>query len=92
MANHPSAEKRQRQNEKRRIRNAARRAQIRTAEKKLDLAIENKNKTEVETTLKKFISEIMTAKSKGILHGKTVTRKVARKSKQAWLTIKSKKK
>ena len=83
MANHPSAEKRNRQNKKKKVRNAAVRSQVHTQERKLEEAIENKDKAAVKDLLSKTISAISSAHSKGVLHKRTASRKIARLSRRA---------
>jgi small subunit ribosomal protein S20 len=83
VANHPSAEKRNRQNKKRRVRNAAVRSRVHTQERKLEEAIENKDKAAVGDLLPKTISAISSAQSKGIFHKRTASRKIARLSRRA---------
>lgn len=83
MANHQSAEKRNRQNKKKRVRNAAVRSQVHSQERKLEEAIENKDKATVKDLLSKTISAISTAHSKGVFHKRTASRKIARLSRRA---------
>lgn len=94
MATHPSAEKRNRQNEKRRARNASWRSQYRTAENKLKATLEKKDVAGAgagtQEVLRKTISTVMRIGSKGILHKKTVARKVARMSRAVQRAIKRK--
>lgn len=80
MADHLSAFKRKRQNKKRRARNASRRSQVHTAERKLVEAIEENNVQAAKDLLPKTISQINRAKSKGVLHPKTAARKISRLS------------
>ncbi len=74
MANHKSAEKRARQNKKRRERNRALRSSLRTQIKKLRAAITNKDKTLCLELLNPTISKIDKAVNKGILHKNTAAR------------------
>lgn len=80
MANHPSAEKRSRQNEKRRARNAAFRSRVHKAERKLRQFIQSKDATASKEVLPKTLSEIMHAVTKGVVHHKTASRKISRLS------------
>jgi len=83
VADHKSAKKRNRQNEKKQARNYAMRSVVHTAERKFRAALAEKNPSIVTDTLKKTISVIMHARSKGILHFNTASRKVARLSRAA---------
>lgn len=87
MANHQSAEKRNRQNKKRRTCNAAIRSKVHTQERKLEEAIENKDEVAIRDMLSKTVSTITTARSKGVFHKRTASRKVARLSRRAQKTI-----
>ena len=82
MATHQSAEKRNRQNKKKKTRNAAVRSKVHTQERKLEEAIENKDKAAAGDLLSKTISAIGTAQSKGVLHKRTASRKIARLSRR----------
>ncbi len=86
MANHPSAEKRNRQNKKKRARNATVRSKVHTQQRKLEEAIENKDKAAIDEMLPKTISAIDTARSKGVYHRRTASRKIARLSRGAHRT------
>jgi small subunit ribosomal protein S20 len=83
LANHLSAFKRKRQNKKRRARNASRRSQVHTTERKLVEAIEEKDVQAAKDLLPKTVSEINRAKSKGVLHRRTAARKISRLSRAA---------
>lgn len=72
MANHQSAKKRIRQNEKRRLRNQVSRSRINTLVKKVYKA---QNKEEAEALLKEAISFIDSTVSKGRLHKNTAARR-----------------
>ncbi|MBN2494168.1 MAG: 30S ribosomal protein S20 [Deltaproteobacteria bacterium] len=87
MANHPSAEKRHRQNIKRRTRNAARRSKVRSAVRKLEQALANKDREAGQDLLQKAISSISKARSKGIFHKRTAARKVSRLSRKVARTF-----
>ncbi|HVV84147.1 MAG TPA: 30S ribosomal protein S20 [Kofleriaceae bacterium] len=79
MANNPSAEKRNRQNQKRRARNKAALSALRTAVKKARNAIDGKAENSVELK-KSAISIIDKAVSKGVLKRETASRYVSRLS------------
>ncbi len=87
MATHKSAEKRNRQNEKKRTRNAAIRSKVHTQERKLEEAMENKDKAAVRDMLPKTVSAIATAQSKGVFHKRTASRKIARLSRRVFKII-----
>jgi len=76
--NNTSAEKRQRQNEKRRIRNKMEKSSIRTAAKKVVVAAQGKDKSVAQTALLAMIKQIDTAARKGIVKKNTAARKKSR--------------
>ena len=80
MANHKSAEKRIRRNERRAVINGARRSRIRTFIKKIEAAITEGNADEAQTALKNAQPEIQRGVAKGILHKNTAGRKISRLS------------
>jgi small subunit ribosomal protein S20 len=73
-----SAEKRNRQSEKRRLRNKMEKSAIRTYSKKIVLAAQGKDKTAAETALKEMIKKIDTAARKGIVKKNAAARKKSR--------------
>lgn len=75
MADHASALKRQRQNEKRNARNRATRSKIKTLVKKVEKAA---NKQEGQKSLQLVISCISKAAQKGVFHKNTAGRKISR--------------
>jgi small subunit ribosomal protein S20 len=82
VANHPSAEKRNRQRITRTARNRKVTSSVRTVVKRLRTELGAKNK---ETTLKALataISEINKAASKGVVHPKAASRTIGRLSAQ----------
>jgi len=79
---HPSAEKRQRQNLKRREHNRAARTQVRTAVKTASEAIAATDAAAAQEKLRAAISALDKAASKGKLHRNTVSRKIGRLSAQ----------
>jgi small subunit ribosomal protein S20 len=81
MANHKSAEKRIRQTETRTEVNRARVSRIRTFVKKVELALESKDKAAAAEAFKAAQPEMMRGVSKGVLHRNTVSRKLSRLSK-----------
>lgn len=78
MATHVSALKRARQNEKRRLRNRHIKSTINTAVKKVREAIEKKDVERAQKALRKAISLIHKARSKGVFHKNTSSRKISR--------------
>ncbi|MCX7776012.1 MAG: 30S ribosomal protein S20 [Rectinemataceae bacterium] len=73
-----SAEKRQRQNEKRRLRNKSTKTAIRTAAKKVVLAAEKKDTAAAKEALLDMIRKIDSAARKGIIKKNTAARKKSR--------------
>jgi len=83
VANIKSQEKRNRQNEKRRARNAQIKSSIRTASKKVEKAVEAKQSPEAAKELYiKFVSTIDKAAGVGIVHKNTAARKKSRIAKR----------
>ncbi len=81
MANSKQAEKRIRQNEKRRMRNKMAKSKIRTATKKFEVAVHKKNKEEASIAFSEMVKLMDTAAGKGIYHKNTVARKKSRMAK-----------
>ena len=77
MPNHKSAEKRMRQNEKRRLVNRNNRGRLRTGIKKLRAALEGDAGT-LQTLLPETISLIDKAVQKGVLHRNAAARHKSR--------------
>lgn len=73
-----SAEKRQRQNEKRRIQNKMEKTSIRTASKKVVVAAQGKDKAAAEAALLDMIKRIDTAARKGTVKRNAAARKKSR--------------
>ena len=82
MANHASALKRARQNEKRRVRNKAVRTRMRGAIKSVRQALEAKDQEAAREALKAAEPIIDKAASKGVLPKRTAARKISRLAKQ----------
>lgn len=78
VANHPSAEKRNRQNIKRRARNTHVRTTVRTVVKRVRVALDLGNATEAKTALAVAVRRIDQAVSKGVFHASTGSRYVSR--------------
>jgi len=82
MPNTRSAKKQARQNEVRRVRNQARKTEIKTVVKKFDAALQTGDLVNAAALLREAESKIARAGSKGVLHRKTVARKVSRLTKR----------
>jgi small subunit ribosomal protein S20 len=78
VANHPSALKRERQAKKRRDRNRGTLSSVRTAVKKVQAALSEKNAELVKTTFKEATSSLDGAAGKGVLPQKRASRKISR--------------
>lgn len=83
MANHKSAIKRIRQNEKRNEINRSNRSKVRTSIKKLRKAVASNDKNETVSLLNPTVSLIDKAVNKGILHKNTAARYKSRLTKHA---------
>ncbi|UCG05619.1 MAG: 30S ribosomal protein S20 [Desulfobacterales bacterium] len=81
MANHKSAEKRARQNIKRRVRNKSVKTRLKHTIKDVHLAAGASSKEEAQSNLAAAQSAIDNAAKKGVIHKKTAARKVSRLSK-----------
>lgn len=82
MATHKSAEKRSRQNEKRRLRNTSLKSSVKTQIKSVITAVEMKDKKGSETALTAAMPAIAKAASKGVFHKKTASRKISKLTKK----------
>ncbi|HEY7139184.1 MAG TPA: 30S ribosomal protein S20 [Methylomirabilota bacterium] len=82
MANIKSAMKRIRQNEKRRLRNAAVRSTVRTSVKSARAAIEGGQADQARATLARTIQTLDKAATKGVIHRNTAARKKSRLTRQ----------
>lgn len=79
MANHKSAIKRARQSEEQRVRNRSRKTRMKNVIRGLDEALTGKAAPEkVAEELKKAVSVIAGAASKGVIHKNTASRKISR--------------
>ncbi|MEJ5226624.1 30S ribosomal protein S20 [Thermodesulfovibrio sp.] len=70
--------KRIRQNEKRRLRNQSWQSRIKTSLKKVEEAIEKKEKEQTQELLNEAVKIISKAASKGVIHKNTASRKISR--------------
>ena len=82
MANHKSAEKRNRQAQIRRIRNRSNRTRMRGAIKAVDAAIAAGSQEDAKVALKTAVPIIAKIASKGTIHKKNASRKVSRLTKR----------
>lgn len=82
MANHKSAEKRARQNEKRRERNISVRSRVKTSVKAALKSIEEKDVEKSHKVLLDTTKTIAKAAAKGIFPKKTAARKISRLTKK----------
>ena len=83
MPNHKSAEKRVRQNEKRRAINRGHRTKVRTYIKKVRTALESGSAQEVQAVLPEAISVIDKSVQKGVMHANAAARYKSRLTSQA---------
>jgi small subunit ribosomal protein S20 len=81
LANHKSAEKRARQNEKRRLRNKAVKTRIKNITKDVRQASDENAKEAAKAKMDAAQSLIDKAVKKGVIHKKTAARKISRLSK-----------
>ena len=79
---HPSAIKRNRQNEKRRERNRTVRARVKTDVRKVREAVAAQDVPTAESELRAAVKEISKAASKGVLHRNAASRRIGRLSKR----------
>ena len=82
MIRHKSTEKRARQNKKHYYQNRAIKSSVKTGIKNLLSVLEAKNREEGALLLKKVISTINKAASKGVIHSKTASRRISRLTKR----------
>jgi len=78
VANTKSAEKRNRQAEKRRARNQSVRTQVKSAVKKAREALAAKDPAKAQEALRAAARTLDKAASKGVLHKKNASRRIAR--------------
>ena len=78
MANIKSAIKRNKQNEKRRVRNRVYRGSARSFIKKARVAIETGDQTAAETAVRDAVSALDKAAQKGVLHKNNASRRKSR--------------
>ena len=80
MAQHKSAKKRIRRNARAADVNHSRLSRIRTHVKELETAIASGDKAAAQAAFKKVMPELMRGAAKGVVHKKTVSRKLSRLS------------
>lgn len=78
MANHKSAIKRHKQSEKRRLRNAAVKTAIKSQVKKVRTAADGGDASEAENQLKRAVTLLDRAVTKGVLHRNNASRRISR--------------
>ena len=81
MANIKSAKKRVLVSEKRAARNKAIKSKVKTAIKKVDVAVLDKDAEAAKKALHAAVVEISKAGTKGVYHKRTVSRKISRLTK-----------
>ncbi len=82
MANHPSAEKRNRQRITRTARNRSISSSVRTFVKRVRTALEAKDRDQASAALKLAVVQLDKAATKGALHVKAASRTISRLSAQ----------
>lgn len=82
MANHKSAEKRNRQSQVRRLRNRINKTSMKNFIRKVDEAIDAGSEDQAQEALKNAIPVIAKTASKGTIHKKTASRNISRLTKR----------
>lgn len=82
MANHKSAEKRNRQSQARRLRNRINKTRMKSQLRKVNELIVAGSEEEAKTALQQAISVIAKTASKGTIHKKTASRSISRLTKR----------
>ncbi|MBP1734093.1 MAG: ribosomal protein [Deltaproteobacteria bacterium] len=82
MRKNKSAIKRARQSEDRRLRNSHVKSTMKSHIKKVVAAMDNKDKESLDAVLKKTVSYINRAATKGVIHKNNAARKVSRLSRK----------
>ena len=83
MANHKSAEKRDRQSKKRRLRNRMNKSAMKTAIRQVEEAVSAGSEEQAKAALQAAIPVIYKTASKGSVHKNLASRKVSRLAKAA---------
>ncbi|MSQ85267.1 MAG: 30S ribosomal protein S20 [Alphaproteobacteria bacterium] len=82
MAQHKSAKKRIRRNARRAVINKSRLSAIRTAVKGIEIALAAGDKAAAQAAFKKAMPAMARGATKGVMHKRTVSRKLSRLSKR----------
>lgn len=82
MANHKSVEKRARQSEKRRMRNASAKTRVKTSVKAVLKSVDEKDVENSRSVLFNTTRTIAKAAASGLFHKKTAARKISRLTKK----------
>ncbi len=82
MANHPSALKRVKQSQARRLRNVSTKSLVKTTIKKFYQVLETGTVESARPALIQAMAQIDRAASKGVVHPRTASRKISRLSKK----------
>lgn len=82
MARHLSAEKRNRQNRKRRLRNQSRKTRVKSVVREVRQAVARGQGEEAQAALTRAVPVIARAAGKGTLHWRAAARKVSRLTRQ----------
>lgn len=82
MARHASAMKRARQNEKRRLRNKARKTRVKNLVREVRRAVAQKDLEAATAALQKAVPVIAKVAGKGTLHWRAAARKISRLTRQ----------
>ena len=78
MANHPSALKRARQNEVKRVINKSYKTKVKKAVKEVRAAIADNSAGQAQQSFKEAVSVIQKTASKGVIHKNQASRKISR--------------
>ncbi len=81
MANHKSAEKRNRQSQVRRMRNRINKQKMKTSIRRLEASLADGGAEQGQEALQRAISLIAKTAGKGTIHKKTASRKISRLTK-----------
>jgi small subunit ribosomal protein S20 len=82
LANHPSALKRVKQSQARRVRNISTKSRVKTTIKKFYTVLEAGSMESARPALIQAMAQIDRAASKGVIHHRTASRKISRLSKK----------
>ncbi|MDR3089676.1 MAG: 30S ribosomal protein S20 [Desulfobulbaceae bacterium] len=82
MANHKSAEKRNRQSQARRARNGMNKSRMRTAVRKVNEAVAAGSQEDMTEILRQAISVIAKTAAKGTIHKRNAARRISRLTKK----------